>query len=118
MHTIRALSIFALGDLLKRSRRFNCSRAIFRAARWCHPRNIGLAIRYTTRDFRGAITTQRQLIAQYPDSAKASDALLNIASAQSELGDLQAARTTLQEVASKYPATEAGAKAKQRLGIR
>ena len=73
---------------------------------------------YATRDFRGAISTQRQLIAQYPDSAKASDALLNIASAQSELGDLQAARATLQEVASKYPATEAGAKAKQRLGIR
>lgn len=73
---------------------------------------------YATRDFRGAITTQRQLIAQYPDSAKASDALLNIASAQSELGDIQAARVTLQEVASKYPATEAGVKAKQRLGIR
>ena len=73
---------------------------------------------YATRDFRGAIAAQRQLIAQYPDSAKASDALLNIASAQSELGDLQAARITLQEVASKYPASEAGVKAKQRLGIR
>ena len=73
---------------------------------------------YATRDFRGAIATQRQLIAQYPDSAKASDALLNIASAQSELGDLQGARATLQEVAGKYPATEAGAKAKQRLGLR
>jgi tol-pal system protein YbgF len=73
---------------------------------------------YATRDFRGAIATQRQLIAQYPDSAKASDALLNIATAQAELGELQAARTTLQEVASKYPSTEAGAKAKQRLGIR
>lgn len=73
---------------------------------------------YATRDFRGAIATQRQLIAQYPDSAKASDALLNIASAQSELGDIQAARLTLQEVASKYPGSEAGIKAKQRLGIR
>ena len=73
---------------------------------------------YATRDFRGAIAAQRQLIAQYPESAKASDALLNIASAQSELGDLQAARATLQEVASKYPSSEAGVKAKQRLGIR
>ncbi len=73
---------------------------------------------YATRDFRGAITAQRQLIAQYPESAKASDALLNIASAQSELGELQAARATLQEVATKYPTSEAGAKAKQRLGIR
>ena len=73
---------------------------------------------YATRDFRGAIAAQRQLIAQHPDSAKAPDALLNIASAQSELGDLQAARITLQEVSSRYPASEAGAKAKQRLGIR
>ena len=73
---------------------------------------------YATRDFRGAIATQRQLIAQYPDSSKAPDALLNIATAQSELGDLQGARATLQEVATKYPSTEAGAKAKQRLGIR
>lgn len=73
---------------------------------------------YATRDFRGAIAAQRQLIAQYPESPKAPDALLNIASAQSELGDLQAARITLQEVASKYPSSEAGVKAKQRLGIR
>ena len=73
---------------------------------------------YATRDFRGAIAAQRQLIAQYPDSAKAPDALLNIASAQSELGDLQAARITLQEVATRYPSSEAGVKAKQRLGIR
>lgn len=73
---------------------------------------------YATRDFRGAIAAQRQLIAQYPESAKAPDALLNIASAQSELGDLQAARITLQEVANRYPASEAGIKAKQRLGIR
>jgi len=73
---------------------------------------------YATRDYRGAIAAQRQLITQYPDSAKASDALLNIATAQSDLGELQAARATLQEVVAKYPASEAGIKAKQRLGIR
>ena len=73
---------------------------------------------YAVRDFRGAIATQRQLLAQYPDSAKASDALLNIASAQGELGDLQGSRATMQEVIAKYPASEAGIKAKQRLGIR
>lgn len=73
---------------------------------------------YATRDYRGAIAAQRQLITQYPDSAKASDALLNIATAQSDLGELQAARATLQEVVAKYPASEAGVKAKQRLGIR
>ena len=73
---------------------------------------------YASRDFRGAIASQRQLIGQYPDNPKASDALLNIATAQSELGELQAARATLQEVIAKYPATEAATKARQRLGIR
>lgn len=73
---------------------------------------------YAVRDFRGAIATQRQLLTQFPDSAKASDALLNIASAQGELGDLQGSRATMQEVVAKYPTSEAGVKAKQRLGIR
>lgn len=73
---------------------------------------------YAVRDFRGAIAIQRQLLSQYPDSAKASDALLNIASAQGELGDLQGSRATMQEVIAKYPSSEAGVKAKQRLGIR
>lgn len=73
---------------------------------------------YAVRDFRGAIATQRQLLTQFPDSAKASDALLNIASAQGELGDLQGSRATMQEVIAKYPTSEAGVKAKQRLGVR
>ncbi len=73
---------------------------------------------YAVRDFRAAIAAQRQLLTQFPDSAKASDALLNIASAQGELGDLQGSRATMQEVIAKYPTSEAGVKAKQRLGIR
>jgi tol-pal system protein YbgF len=73
---------------------------------------------YATRDFRGAIAAQRQLLSQYPDNPKAPDALLNIASSQSELGDIQGARATLQEVNTKYPSSEAAAKARQRLGLR
>jgi tol-pal system protein YbgF len=73
---------------------------------------------FASRDYRGAIAAQRQLLTQYPDSGKAPDALLNISTSQAELGDLQAARATLQEVNAKYPNTEAGAKARQRLGIR
>ena len=46
------------------------------------------------------------------------DALLNIATAQSDLGELQAARASLQEVISKYPSSEAATKARQRLGMR
>jgi len=73
---------------------------------------------YALKDHRGAITAQRQLLSQHPESAKAPDALLNIATAQSDLGELQAARASLQEVVAKYPSSEAAVKARQRLGIR
>ena len=42
---------------------------------------------FARKDYRAAIASQRQLIQLWPDSAKVPDALLNIASAQSELGD-------------------------------
>ena len=73
---------------------------------------------FARRDYRAAIAAQRQLVQQYPDSAKVPDALLNIASAQGELNENAAARRTLEELIAKYPASEAAAKAKQRLGVR
>jgi tol-pal system protein YbgF len=73
---------------------------------------------YAQKDFRGAIGTQRQLIATYPDSAKIPDAMLNVASCQIELGDTPAARRTLEDIVSRYPGTEAAGKAKQRLAGR
>ena len=58
------------------------------------------------------------MIQLWPDSAKVPDALLNIASAQSEMGDNASARRTLEELLGKYPQSEAAGKAKQRLGSR
>ena len=73
---------------------------------------------YARRDYRGSIVTQRQLLKDYPDSSKAPDALLNIASAQADMGDNAAARRTLEELIAKYPKSDAGTRAKQRLGAR
>jgi tol-pal system protein YbgF len=73
---------------------------------------------YARRDYRASIVTQRQLLKDWPDSSKAPDALLNIASAQSDMGDNAAARRTLEELIAKYPKSEAGTRAKQRLGSR
>ena len=73
---------------------------------------------YARRDYRASITTQRQLVKDYPDSSKAPDALLNIASAQADMGDNAAARRTLEELIAKYPKSDAGTRAKQRLGVR
>jgi tol-pal system protein YbgF len=73
---------------------------------------------YARKDFRASIAAQRTLISVYPSSNKVPDALLNIASAQSDLNDNAAARRTLEELIAKYPQTEAAQKARQRLGQR
>lgn len=73
---------------------------------------------FAQRDFRGAIATQRQLIATYPDSQKVPDAMLNIATSQAELGEAAPSRRTLDELIAKYPQSEAAAKARQRIGLR
>jgi TolA-binding protein len=44
--------------------------------------------------------------------------MLNIASAQADMGDNAAARRTLEELIAKYPKSDAGTRAKQRLGNR
>jgi len=70
---------------------------------------------FASKDYRGAITSQRQLITAYPDSQKVPDALLNIASSQFELGDPVASRRSLEDLIARYPQTEAAGKARQRL---
>src|SRR6478735_7204460 len=42
---------------------------------------------FARKDYKAAIASQRQLLLAWPDSPKIPDALLNVASAQSELGD-------------------------------
>ena len=51
----------------------------------------------------------------YPDSASSPDAMLNIASAQAELGETAAARKTMDSLVSRYPSSEAAEKAKRRI---
>jgi tol-pal system protein YbgF len=70
---------------------------------------------YALRDYRSAIASQRQLIVAYPDSQKVPDALLNISCSQIELGDTVGAKRTLEDLALRYPASEAADRAKKRL---
>ena len=73
---------------------------------------------FARKDYRAAIASQRTLIQLWPDSPKIPDALLNIATAQSEIGDNASARRTLEELMAKFPQSEPAQKAKQRLGMR
>ncbi len=70
---------------------------------------------FNMRDFRLSISSQRLLIASYPESTKVPDALLNIASSQTELGETAAARKTMDELVAKHPASDAADKARRRM---
>ncbi len=70
---------------------------------------------YANRDYRGAITNFRALLAQAPDHARAPEALLSIANCLIELKDNPGARRTLQELVQAYPQSEAATAARERL---
>jgi tol-pal system protein YbgF len=70
---------------------------------------------YANRDYRGAITNFRALLAQAPDHARAPESLLSIANCQIELKDNPGARRTLQELVQAYPQSEAATAARERL---
>lgn len=69
---------------------------------------------YAQRDCKNAIAAQLVVLKTYPDSPKAADAMLNIASCQTELKD-KAAKKTLQDLIKQYPDSSAAATAKERL---
>ena len=65
--------------------------------------------------FSEALPAFRKVLEQYPQSAKLPDALLKVGYSQIELGDRNAARTSLQEVMRQFPDTTAARLASQRL---
>jgi tol-pal system protein YbgF len=70
---------------------------------------------YVTRDYPNAITAFNRVVAQWPDSSKASDALLKVGFAQLELKRVAEARRTLEDVRSRYPGTDSARAAAERL---
>ncbi len=70
---------------------------------------------YASRDYNGAITNFRHLIATASDHPKAPEAALGLANSQIELKAISAARKTLEDLIKVYPQSEAAVAAKDRL---
>jgi tol-pal system protein YbgF len=70
---------------------------------------IGNAL-FALRDYKGAISAQQHVVDTWPDDPKAA-----VASAQTDLKDIKAARATLDTLIRKYPQSDAAATARQRL---
>ena len=70
---------------------------------------------YAQHDCRRAIDAQSVVTSRYPESAKAPDAWLAIASCQQDMGNPTGARRSLETLLAKYPASPAAESAQQRL---
>ncbi len=111
-----AANLFKKGDYVRAVDSFNdflrdypSSQLASNAQYW-----IGMSY-FNLRDFRNAQAAQEALIKRFPESAKVPDALLAIASIQTEQGDAGSARNTLEDIIARYPGTEAAGKARTRL---
>jgi tol-pal system protein YbgF len=70
---------------------------------------------FNLKDYNKAKATQQELLKRFPESAKAPDAMLSIATVQQETGDVRSARNTLEDLIARYPGSEAAAKGRTRL---
>jgi tol-pal system protein YbgF len=70
---------------------------------------------YVNRDFEPALAEYLKLVSAYPDSQKLTQALLKIGYTLHELGRVDEARATLQDLVQRYPGTSAARLAEERL---
>jgi len=70
---------------------------------------------YTKGDLESAVTAYRKVLADWPGSRKAPDAMVKLGFSLSDLKRTGEARSTLEEVVRKYPGTNAAQLAADRL---
>lgn len=70
---------------------------------------------YQGRDYAKANTYFGKVVSNWPDDARAPDAMLGMANAQADAGDAKGAKETLKSLLGKYPSSNAAKIAKQRL---
>lgn len=65
--------------------------------------------------YKTAISTQNQLLREFPKSARAADAMMLVASSQAASGNVNAAKSTLAKIVRAYPGTDVARDAQARL---
>lgn len=73
---------------------------------------------YALRDYRNAISAQLVVVKLHAGSARAPDAMLNMASSYAELKDKTNAKKMLDRLVTQYPSSEAAKTAKERLSAK
>lgn len=70
---------------------------------------------YANKQFRDALTSFQQVVKSNANHPKAPEALLSAANCQAELKDAKGMRKSLEDLKAKYPTSEAGVAAAERL---
>jgi tol-pal system protein YbgF len=70
---------------------------------------------FALKNYKSAIATQQKVIDLHPESPKVSDAMLNMANSQIQLGLVPGAKKTLRELIAKFPNSEVTPTAQKRL---
>ncbi len=73
---------------------------------------------YAQRDCKSAVASYLVVVKNYGDSPKAPDAMLNIASCQTEMKEKPLAKRTLENIIKQFPDSPAAQTAKERLGAK
>jgi len=73
---------------------------------------------FALKNYKSALAIYQALLADSPDTHKEADILLDAAACQQALKKTAAARKTLKQIISKYPSSEAAAKAKKLLSTK
>ncbi len=109
-------TLFRRGEFMAAIRAFEVFRMDYPASALSPNAQYWIGIsHFNLKDYANARAAQEALLKVHPDSPKVPDALLAIASAQSEMGDNGQARNTLQDIIARFPGTEAATKARTRL---
>lgn len=78
---------------------------------------LGSAL-FALKDYEGALAAYRDLRKTYPSYPRDADVLFDIAGCQMELNQSKDAQKTLKQLVSKYPSSDAAAKAKKLLSAK
>jgi tol-pal system protein YbgF len=70
---------------------------------------------FLSREYAGSFAAYKHLLGKYPDHPRAPEAMLNMAECQLSLKKKTAARSTLKNLISQFPGSDASDKAKKRL---
>lgn len=113
-----ALNHFKIGDYGKAVSAFQAFLKLYPRGAFASNAHYWLGLSYFSQgDYKGAAAAQLRLLKDFPQSHKAPDAMVSLARAQIQLGELDLARHTLEQIQAKYPLTKAADSARKMLAI-